>query len=236
MIELRDVTKVYRSGRREVPSLGGVSFQVAAGEFVVIMGPSGSGKSTLLHLMGGLDAPTTGSVLLGGIDLAGLSDRARSRLRLRRIGFVFQFFNLLPTLTAAENVALPLLLDGQGKRQALEPARALLERLGLHARADHYPEELAGGEMQRVAIARALVTEPELVLCDEPTGSLDSVAGDEVLELLSTLPEAGRRSVVLVTHDPRAASAGDRVIQLRDGRMEAEERLRAPHVCSGADA
>ena len=221
MIELRDVTKVYPSGRREVPSLRGVSLQVAAGEFVVIMGPSGSGKSTLLHLMGGLDTPSTGSVWLGGIDLAALSDRDRSRLRLRRIGFVFQFFNLLPTLTAVENVALPLMLDGQRKRQALGPARALLERLGLLDRSDHYPEELSGGEMQRVAIARALVTEPELVLCDEPTGSLDSATGDEVLELLGALPESGRRSVVMVTHDARGAAAGDRVILIRDGRVEA---------------
>jgi putative ABC transport system ATP-binding protein len=238
MIELRDVTKVYRSGRRAVPSLQGVTLTVAPGEFVVIMGPSGSGKSTLLHLMGGLDTPTTGSVLLDGIDLAALSDRDRSRLRLRRIGFVFQFFNLLPTLTAAENVALPLMLDGQGKAQALGPARALLERLGLAARADHYPEELSGGELQRVAIARALVAGPELLLCDEPTGSLDSAAGDEVLELLGALPEAGRRAVVLVTHDPRAAAAGDRVITLRDGRVEAEERLRLrdPHVCARANA
>jgi putative ABC transport system ATP-binding protein len=236
MIELRDVTKVYRSGRREVPSLRGVTLTVAAGEFVVIMGPSGSGKSTLLHLMGGLDTPTTGDVLLDGVDLAALSDRERSQLRLRRIGFVFQFFNLLPTLTAAENVALPLMLAGQSKPRALGPARAWLERLGLPARADHYPEELSGGEMQRVAVARALVTGPELLLCDEPTGSLDSTAGDEILELLSTLPEAGRRAVVLVTHDPRAAAAGDRVISLRDGRVEAEERLRDPHVCARADA
>jgi putative ABC transport system ATP-binding protein len=236
MIELRDVTKVYRSGRREVPSLRGVTLTVAAGEFVVIMGPSGSGKSTLLHLMGGLDTPTTGDVLLDGIDLAALSDRERSRLRLRRIGFVFQFFNLLPTLTAAENVALPLMLAGHSKPRALGPARAWLERLGLMARADHSPEELSGGEIQRVAIARALVTGPDLLLCDEPTGSLDSTSGDEVLELLGTLPEAGKRAVVLVTHEPRAAAAGDRVISLRDGRVAAEERLRDPHVCARADA
>jgi putative ABC transport system ATP-binding protein len=236
MIELRDVTKVYRSGRREVPSLQGVTLTVAPGEFVVIMGPSGSGKSTLLHLLGGLDSPTTGNVLLDGVDLAALSDRDRSRLRRRRIGFVFQFFNLVPTLTAAENVALPLMLDGQGKAQALGPARALLERLGLSARGDHYPEELSGGEMQRVAIARALVAGPALVLCDEPTGSLDSTAGDEILELLGALPDVGRRAVVLVTHDPRAAAAGDRVITLRDGRVEAEEQLRDPHVCSRANA
>jgi putative ABC transport system ATP-binding protein len=236
MIELHDVSKVYRSGRREVPSVRGVTLTIEAGEFVVVMGPSGSGKSTLLHLMGGLDTPTTGSVVFGGVDLAALSDHNRSRVRLRRIGFVFQFFNLLPTLTVVENVALPLLLDGQRKPQALAPARVLLERLGLAERAGHYPEELSGGEMQRVAIARALVTGPDLLLCDEPTGSLDSAAGDAILELLGTLPEAGRRSVVLVTHDARAAATGDRVIHIRDGRVEAEARLRDAHACSRADA
>ena len=221
MIKLRDVTKVYRSGRLEVHSVRGVSLEIAAGEFVVIMGPSGSGKSTLLHLIGGLDAPTAGSVRFGDIELAGLSDRERSRLRLRRIGFVFQFYNLLPTLTAAENVALPLWLEGQGRRQALGPAHTLLDQMGLLDRAGRYPEELSGGEMQRVAIARALVTEPDLVLCDEPTGSLDSAAGAEILERLGDLTESGRRSVVMVTHDPRAAAAGDRVILIRDGRVEA---------------
>lgn len=223
MIKLRDVTKVYRSGRLEVQSLRGVSLEIAAGEFVVIMGPSGSGKSTLLHLIGGLDAPTAGSVRFRDIELADLSDRERSRLRLRRIGFVFQFYNLLPTLTAAENVALPLWLEGQGRRQALGPAHTLLDQMDLLHRADHYPEELSGGEMQRVAIARALVTGPDLVLCDEPTGSLDSAAGAEILERLGKLTESGKRSVIMVTHDARAAAAGDRVILIRDGRVEASE-------------
>jgi len=223
MIEARGVTKVYRQGRREVHSLRGVSLQIEAGEFVTIMGPSGSGKSTLLYLLGGLDTPTSGQVLFGGRDLGTLPDRDRSVLRRREIGFVFQFFNLLPNLTAEENVALPLMLAGGARDRSLGLAREALERLDLWGRAGYFPEELSGGEMQRVAIARALVTGPELVLCDEPTGSLDSAASRAVLKLLRTLPEPGRRSIVMVTHDPQAAASGDRLIRIRDGRVDAEE-------------
>ncbi|MBV8611496.1 MAG: ABC transporter ATP-binding protein [Singulisphaera sp.] len=223
MIEARGVTKVYRQGRREVHSLRGVSLQIEAGEFVTIMGPSGSGKSTLLYLLGGLDTPTSGQVLFGGRDLGMLPDRDRSALRRREIGFVFQFFNLLPNLTAEENVALPLMLAGGARDRSLGLAREALERLDLWGRAGYFPEELSGGEMQRVAIARALVTGPELVLCDEPTGSLDSAASRAVLKLLRTLPEPGRRSIVMVTHDPQAAASGDRLIRIRDGRVDAEE-------------
>ena len=217
------MTKVYRQGRREVHSLRGVSLQIEAGEFVTIMGPSGSGKSTLLYLLGGLDTPTSGQVLFGGRDLGMLPDRDRSVLRRREIGFVFQFFNLLPNLTAEENVALPLMLAGGARDRSLGLAREALERLDLWGRAGYFPEELSGGEMQRVAIARALVTGPELVLCDEPTGSLDSAASRAVLKLLRTLPEPGRRSIVMVTHDPQAAASGDRLIRIRDGRVDAEE-------------
>ena len=223
MIEARGVTKVYRQGRREVHSLRGVSLRIEAGEFVTIMGPSGSGKSTLLYLLGGLDTPTSGQVLFGGRDLGMLPDRDRSVLRRREIGFVFQFFNLLPNLTAEENVALPLMLAGGARDRSLGLAREALERLDLWGRAGYFPEELFGGEMQRVAIARALVTGPELVLCDEPTGSLDSAASRAVLKLLRTLPEPGRRSIVMVTHDPQAAASGDRLIRIRDGRVDAEE-------------
>src|SRR3954465_14619694 len=158
MMELHDVTKVYQQGRRTVHAVRGVSMAVAAGEFVSIMGPSGSGKSTLMHLLGGLDTPTTGKALFHGKDLASLSDRDRSLLRRTKIGFVFQFFNLLPTLTAAENVALPLLLGGQGRPAGLREARASMDRVGMGHRADHFPDEMSGGEMQRVAIARALVS------------------------------------------------------------------------------
>src|SRR5262249_1044221 len=206
MMELQDVTKVYQQGRRTVHAVRGVSMTVAPGEFVSIMGPSGSGKSTLMHLLGGLDTPTSGKALFGGKDLARMTDRERSLLRRNRIGFVFQFFNLLPTLTAAENVALPLILGGKGRGGALREATLSLDRVGLSHRAEHFPEEMSGGEMQRVAIARALVCEPEAILCDEPTGNLDSTNSSEILKLLRSLPESGRRAVVMVTHDENAAA------------------------------
>lgn len=236
MMELQDVTKVYRQGRREVQALRGASLGVTAGEFVSIMGPSGSGKSTLLHLLGALDTPTSGRALFHGRDLQSYSDRERSLLRRSRIGFVFQFFNLLPTLTAAENVALPLLLAGSGRGEGRKRALPALERMGLADRADHFPEELSGGEMQRVAVARALVAEPEAVLCDEPTGNLDSAASKEVLTLLRALPEPGKRAVVLVTHDPTAAAYGDRLITIRDGLVERDEAIRRNHAGVGSHA
>jgi putative ABC transport system ATP-binding protein len=217
MIDLQEVTKVYQQGRRTVQAVRGVSMTIAAGEFVAIMGPSGSGKSTLLHLAGGLDTPTTGRACFDGRDLQKMTDGERSLLRRSRIGFVFQFFNLLPTLTAAENVALPLLLGGRGRAAAHKLAVEALERVRLSERASHFPDEMSGGEMQRVAVARALVTEPEAVLCDEPTGNLDSANAREVLALLRSLPEPGKRSVVMVTHDPAAAAYADRVVHVRDG-------------------
>lgn len=226
MMELRDVTKHYPQGRRIVKALNGVSLAIAAGEFVSIMGPSGSGKSTLMHLLGALDTPSSGQVLFQERELQTLSDRELSSLRRGRIGFVFQFFNLLPTLTAVENVALPLLLSGQRRSKALEPAYAGLERVGLADRAGHFPDEMSGGEMQRVAIARALVIEPDAVLCDEPTGNLDSANSAEILKLLRSLPEPGKRSVVMVTHDAEAAGYGDRIVHLRDGLIESEVPVR----------
>ncbi len=225
MMELVAVTKTYQQGRRVVQAVRGVSLRVESGEFVSIMGPSGSGKSTLLHLLGALDTPTSGQALFAGRDLRRMSDRERSLLRRTRIGFIFQFFNLLPTLTAAENVALPLMLGGTGRGPARQQAEAALERVGLAPRADHFPEEMSGGEMQRVAIARALVTGPEAVLCDEPTGNLDSANSKDILALLRSLPEAGRRAVVMVTHDPQAAETGDRIVHIRDGLIEAEEAV-----------
>jgi putative ABC transport system ATP-binding protein len=237
MMQLQAVTKHYLQGRRVVQALRGVSTLIEAGEFVSIMGPSGSGKSTLMHLLGALDTPTSGEVFFQGRGLHSLSDRELSHLRRSRIGFVFQFFNLLPTLTAVENVALPLLLAGERRRKALEPAHAVLEQVGLSDRAAHFPEEMSGGEMQRVAIARALVIQPEAVLCDEPTGNLDSVTSQEILALLRSLPEPGKRSVVMVTHDAQAARFGDRIVHIRDGLIEAEypvEREGAPVLASTA--
>ena len=227
MMELIDVTKTYQQGRRSVQAVRGVSLRVEAGEFVSIMGPSGSGKSTLMHLMGALDTPTTGRALFDGKDLNTMSDRERSHLRRTRVGFVFQFFNLLPTLTAVENVALPLLLGGVARGRAVKDAAAGLDRIGMGDRAGHYPEEMSGGEMQRVAIARALVGDPEAVLCDEPTGNLDSANSQEILKLLRALPESGRRSVVMVTHDPHAAAVADRLVLIRDGLIESTEQLTA---------
>jgi putative ABC transport system ATP-binding protein len=222
MMELAGVTKVYQQGRRTVQAVRGVSLIVEAGEFVAIMGPSGSGKSTLMHLMGGLDTPSTGKALFLGKDLAVMSDRERSLLRRSRIGFIFQFFNLLHTLTAAENVALPLLLGGVSRAQALKAAAESLERVGLCQRGDHYRDELSGGEMQRVAVARALVGKPDAILCDEPTGNLDSANSAEILKLLRSLPEPGKRSVVMVTHDKAAADYGDRLVEIRDGLLSSD--------------
>jgi putative ABC transport system ATP-binding protein len=226
MMELREATKTYKQGLRTVNALRGVSLTIEAGEFVSIMGPSGSGKSTLMHLLGALDSPTSGEVWFQGRALHTLKDAELALLRRTRIGFVFQFFNLLPTLTAAENVALPLLLGGQRRGVALKPAYAGLERVGLRERADHFPDEMSGGEMQRVAIARALVIQPEAVLCDEPTGNLDSGNSAAILALLRSLPEAGRRSVVMVTHDAPAAAYGDRIVHIKDGLIDAEETVR----------
>jgi putative ABC transport system ATP-binding protein len=223
MIELFDASKTYMQGRRTVNAVRGVSLTVRTGEYVTIMGPSGSGKSTLMHLMGALDTPTGGRALFQGQDLQSMSDRQRSLLRRDRIGFVFQAFNLLPTLTAAENVALPLLLGNIGRRAALTRAHECLERVNLAHRAEHFPDELSGGEMQRVAVARALVADPEAVLCDEPTGNLDTSTSREILALLSKLPEPGKRAVIMVTHDPSAAAYGTRLVKIRDGLIESDE-------------
>jgi putative ABC transport system ATP-binding protein len=226
MMELRGATKVYKQGLRTVNALRGVSLTIEAGEFVSIMGPSGSGKSTLMHLLGALDTPTAGEVWFQGRALHSLKDSELALLRRTRIGFVFQFFNLLPTLTAVENVALPLLLAGQRRGLALKPSYAQLESVGLRDRAEHFPDEMSGGEMQRVAIARALVIQPEAVLCDEPTGNLDSANSTAILELLRSLPEAGRRSVVMVTHDAQAAAYGDRIVHIKDGLIDNQEVVR----------
>jgi putative ABC transport system ATP-binding protein len=225
-IECVHVTKVFRQGKRPVEAIRGVSLCIGAGEFVALMGPSGSGKSTLLHLLGTLDRPTTGQVLLDGSDLSRWSDRACALLRRTRLGFVFQLFHLVPTLNVRDNVALPLLLAGVSHGEAGRQAEAALREVELTGRGEHSPEELSGGEMQRVAIARALVVEPDWVLCDEPTGSLDSVTGRGILRLLRRVPQSGTRSVVMVTHDRQAAEFADRILHVRDGLIESEETVR----------
>ena len=218
-IEATAVVKTYSQGDEEIRALRGVDVSGAAGEFLAITGASGSGKSTLLHILGGLDRPDEGRVWVEGTALADLDDEALALLRRRRLGFVLQFFNLLPTLTAEENAAFPLLLDGE--RDALDRARRSLERVGLGSRAGHRPAQLSGGEQQRVALARALVTEPAVVLADEPTGNLDSKTGLEILELLRSTAEGGQ-TIVMVTHDEKTAGFADRIVGLADGLLEVQ--------------
>ncbi len=217
MIALREVHKVYRQGANDVAALAGVSLDVADGEFVSIMGPSGSGKSTLLHLMGGLDQPSAGDVVIGETSIARMTDDEVTIFRRRKIGFVFQFFNLLPTLSAEENVALPLALDRRPTNEIRPRVQAALEQVGLAGRARHRPDELSGGEMQRVAIARALVIDPILILADEPTGNLDTKTGEQILALIRDANRARGATIVLVTHDARAAAYGSRLVTLKDG-------------------
>jgi putative ABC transport system ATP-binding protein len=218
MLELRGVSKTYGAGAAQVQALCGVDLSVEAGTMVAVMGPSGSGKSTLLTIAGSLEEPTSGEVLVGGVALSGMSRNARARLRRRTVGYVFQDFNLLAGLTAAENVALPLELDGVAARTARAASMQALEGLGLAGRAARFPDELSGGERQRVAIARAVVGDRRLLLADEPSGALDSVNAEEVMRLLH---EACKRGVaaVVVTHDAQLASWADRVLFLRDGRV-----------------
>jgi len=219
LIEARDLAKTYRLGQVDVQALRGVDAEVAAGEFIAITGPSGSGKSTLMHILGCLDSPTSGSYRLDGEDVGTLSGKRLAHVRNRKVGFVFQTFNLMPRLTVEENVALPLKYRGGVPRAARRArALALLERLGLADRVGHRPDELSGGERQRVAIARALVGEPAILMADEPTGNLDSQAGSEVLKTFAELHAAGH-TIVLVTHDPGVAARAQRVIQMSDGRV-----------------
>lgn len=217
ILEAIEVWKEYGSGGHvRVHALRGVDARVEAGEFLAIMGPSGCGKSTLLHVLGGIDRPTAGRVLLNGEDLGGLNDTERSIIRRRRLGFVFQKMNLLPTLSAVENVALPLRIDGLGRKAAQLQAQAVLERVDLAQRAAHFPHELSGGEQQRVAIARALVARPAVLLADEPTGALDSANGQSVLNLLRDCANQGQ-TVVMVTHDSDMARQADRLLLMHDG-------------------
>ena len=216
MIELKNASKKYRQGGREVYALRDVSLMIKKGEFLSIMGPSGSGKSTLLNLMGGLDQPTSGEVFIDKIPLHGITDNELTLIRRRRVGYIFQFFNLLPLLTAAENVGLPLLLEGTPFSQVRPKAESLLQQVGLGERTEHRPEQLSGGEMQRVAIARALITNPAVLLADEPTGNLDSHTSEDIFLLLKSLNEEGQ-TIVMVTHDPKAAAYGNRILTLKDG-------------------
>jgi putative ABC transport system ATP-binding protein len=218
VIELRGITRIYSTGRLEVAALRGVDLDVWTGDFLAIVGPSGSGKSTMMNIIGCLDRPTGGSYRLGGTPIEELSDDDLARVRGRAIGFVFQSFNLLPRTSALENVATPLLYQGVGRKERHERAKSALQRLGLGDRLDHEPSELSGGQQQRVAIARALVTEPALLLADEPTGNLDSQSGADVIELLHELNDAGT-TIVLITHDSEVAEHARRQVHVRDGLL-----------------
>jgi putative ABC transport system ATP-binding protein len=219
LIETRNLEKTFYLGTVEVPVLKGVDLAIEEGEFFAVMGPSGSGKSTLLYLLGGLDAPTGGTILIGGREIHTLKDRDASILRRRDVGFVFQFYNLIPNLTVEENILLPVLLDGKVLKQEQERLEDILETVGLSDRRKHTPRELSGGQQQRVAIARALINRPEIILADEPTGNLDTKTGGEVMELLRRVNETYRRTIVMVTHSREAAGFAERIIHVRDGRI-----------------
>jgi len=222
-IELKDVRKIYRKGRIDVPALDGLDLRIDAGEFVGIMGPSGSGKSTLLHLVGGLDAPTSGSVHVGDAQLEEMSEQELTDWRSRHVGFIFQMYHLVPVLTAAQNVELPLLLFHMKADERRRRVETALEVVGLADRTDHRPSQLSGGQEQRVAIARAIVTDPDVILADEPTGDLDARTSQEILNLMDLLNSDFGKTIVMVTHDPRAAAHAHRVLHLDKGVLDREE-------------
>jgi putative ABC transport system ATP-binding protein len=217
LVRIRDVHKFYSRGTERIDVLKGVSLEIPAGDFLALMGPSGSGKTTLLNMLGGIDTPTQGLIEVGGVSIGNLSGSGLSRWRASHVGFVFQLYNLLPALTAERNVELPLLLTKLSRSERRKRALLALKVVGLAERANHYPRQLSGGQEQRVGIARAIVTDPTLLLCDEPTGDLDRKAGDEILELLQTLNTEYGKTIVMVTHDPHAAERARRTLQLDKG-------------------
>ncbi|MGE0480908.1 MAG: ABC transporter ATP-binding protein [Phycisphaerae bacterium] len=234
-IELRGVRKVYQKDRIEIPVLDGLDLKIAGGEFVVLMGPSGSGKSTLLHLIGGLDQATGGTVRVGEFELGSMSERELTRWRSRHVGFIFQMYHLVPVLTAAQNVELPLLLFRMPSRERRQRVETALRIVGLADRTDHRPNQLSGGQEQRVAIARAIVTDPDVILADEPTGDLDAKTSQEILALLELLNTEFHKTILMVTHDPRAAAHGQRLIHLDKGVLERDEAQK-PRAIAGSAA
>lgn len=226
MVEVENVYKRYMLGKTEVPVLNGVSMKIRRGEIVSIMGPSGSGKSTLLHLIGALDTPTSGKIYFEGQDISNFDDSKLAALRNEKIGFVFQTFNLVPRMNAARNVELPMIFAGVPEEERKQRAIELLKSVGLEHRLDHRPPELSGGERQRVAIARALSNKPQLVLCDEPTGNVDTKTGTEIMEVIARLNLDNKQTFVLVTHDPSVAQYGERILYIRDGVIKGEKKVR----------
>lgn len=225
VVKTVDLEKEYRLGEVVVHALRGVSIELKKGEFVVVVGPSGSGKTTLLNLIGALDKPTRGKVYIDGKDLAAMNERELTRLRRNEIGFVFQFYNLIPVLTAFENIELPMIVAGVPKKKMQERTQELLEMIGLIDRANHRPDELSGGEQQRVAIARALANQPSVVLADEPTGDLDTATGSEVMEALREVSKREKVTAIVVTHDPVIAEMADRILEMRDGEILSERQV-----------
>jgi len=223
LVRVDRVEKTFQRGSETIRVLEGTDLEVRRGEFLALMGPSGSGKTTLLNLIGGLDRPTTGAVIVGGENIAGLSDRKLAAWRARHVGLVFQFYNLLPVLTAQRNVELPLLLTDLSKAQRRKHVETALQVVGLSHRMDHYPRQLSGGEQQRTGIARAIVTDPTLLLCDEPTGDLDRKSGDEILNLLQALNREHGKTIIMVTHDPHASVRATRTVYLNKGRLFSEK-------------
>ncbi len=225
IVEAKMLTKVYGKGETEVKALKNINLKIQKGEFIAVMGPSGCGKSTFLNLLGCLDKPTSGSITIDGSELSGLNDDQMTGLRRKKIGFVFQYFNLIPVLSAADNVALPMILDGKRAAEARKGSVEWLGKLGLENRINHKPDQLSGGQQQRVAIARALAADPALILADEPTGNLDSRMSDEVVGILRKASSEWNRTVLMVTHDSRIAAYADRIIFLKDGEIVDETRL-----------
>jgi len=226
IIQVENLVKTYQLGKVSIPALRGVDFNVAKGEFLVVMGPSGSGKTTLLNLIGAIDKPTSGSVLIDGRDITTLGEGELTKLRRHKIGFIFQFYNLIPALTAQENVELPLLTAGISRREASKRAIELLDMVGLAPRVGHFPDELSGGEQQRIAIARALANRPNVILADEPTGDLDTKTGSEVVRILHETSKKENATVIVVTHDPMIAEKADRILEMRDGQIVREKKPR----------
>ena len=222
LVQVKDVHKEYRRGNERIDVLQGINLEIPQGDFLALMGPSGSGKTTLLNLVGGLDRPTSGSVEVAGEPISKLSDGQLAKWRARHVGFIFQFYNLLPVLTAERNVELPLLLTSLSKAERMRHVATALSVVGLADRAKHYPRQLSGGQEQRVGIARAIVTDPTLLLCDEPTGDLDRKAGDEILDLLQALNREHGKTIIMVTHDPHAATCARRVLHLEKGELVTE--------------
>jgi putative ABC transport system ATP-binding protein len=226
VIQVENLVKTYRLGKVSIPALRGISFDVARGEFLAVIGPSGSGKTTLLNLLGAIDKPTSGRIFIDRRDITTLGEGELTKLRRHKIGFIFQFYNLIPALTALENVELPMLTAGVSRKNASKRASQLLEPVGLIERVEHLPDELSGGEQQRVAIARALANKPSLILADEPTGDLDTKTGTEVVQILYDTSKKENATVLVVTHDPMITEKADRILQLRDGNIIGEKKLK----------